>query len=46
MIFSGVTRGSLWKNGYCEIFNSRFRDELRNAEGFYTFREAQVLIEN
>jgi len=36
--------GSPWKNGYCESFNSRFRDVLRNGEVFYTLREAQTRI--
>jgi transposase InsO family protein len=27
---------SPWENGYCESFNSRFRDELLNGEVFYT----------
>ena len=36
---------SPWENGYCESFNSRFRDELLNGEVFYTLREAQILIE-
>jgi transposase InsO family protein len=34
-----------WKNGYCESFNGKLRDELLNGEIFYTLREAQVLIE-
>ena len=33
------------KNGYCESFNARFRDELLNGEVFTTLREAQILIE-
>jgi putative transposase len=37
---------SPWENGYCESFNARFRDELLNAEVFYSLREAQILIEN
>jgi putative transposase len=37
--------GSPWKNGYCESFNSRFRDELINGEIFFSLREAQSLIE-
>ncbi|KCV81346.1 integrase, catalytic region [Actibacterium atlanticum] len=36
---------SPWENGYCESFNSRVRDELRNGELFYSLREAQILIE-
>ena len=40
-----IASGSPWENGYCESFNSRFRDELLNGEVFYTLREAQILIE-
>ena len=40
-----IAPGSPWENGYCESFNSRFRDELLNGEVFYTLREAQILIE-
>ena len=37
--------GSPWENGYCESFNGRLRDELLNAEIFYSLREARVVIE-
>ncbi|WP_138933259.1 IS3 family transposase [Roseovarius arcticus] len=40
-----IAPGSPWENGYCESFNSRFRDELLNGEVFFTLREAQILIE-
>lgn len=40
-----IEPGSPWKNGYCESFNARFRDEFLNGEIFYTLREAQILIE-
>ena len=40
-----IEPGSPWENGYCESFNSRFRDELLNGEVFYSIREAQILIE-
>lgn len=40
-----IEPGSPWENGYGESFNSRFREELLNAEVFYSLREAQVLIE-
>ena len=40
-----IAPGSPWENGYCESFNSRFRDELLNGEVFTTLREAQILIE-
>ena len=36
---------SPWQNGYCESFNSRFRDELLNGEIFYTLKEPQIIIE-
>ena len=39
-----IEPGSPWENGYCESFNTRFRDELLNGELFYTLREAQILI--
>ncbi len=41
-----IEPGSPWENGCCESFNARFRDELLNAEVFYSLREAQILIEN
>ena len=40
-----IEPGSPWENGYCESCNSKLRDELLNAEIFYSLREAQVLIE-
>ena len=40
-----IVTGSPWENGYCESFNARFRDELLNAETFYTLKEAQIIIE-
>ena len=40
-----IKPGSPWENGYCESFNSRFRDELLNGEVFYSLREAQIIIE-
>ena len=40
-----IEPGSLWENGYCASFNSRFRDELLNGEVLYSLREAQILIE-
>ncbi|MCZ4259223.1 integrase core domain-containing protein, partial [Limimaricola sp. G21655-S1] len=40
-----IEPGSPWENGYCESFNARFRNELLDAEIFYTLREAQILIE-
>ena len=41
-----VEPGSPWKNGYCESFNGRFRDELLNGEIFYSLREALIIIED
>lgn len=41
-----IEPGSPWENGYVESFNGKLRDELLNAETFYTLREAQVLIKN
>ena len=41
-----IEPGSPWKNGYCESFNSKLRDELLDGEIFYTLEEARVIIEN
>jgi len=40
-----IEPGSPWENGYCESFNSRFRDELLNGEIFYTLKETKIIIE-
>jgi putative transposase len=40
-----IEPGSPWENGYNESFNGRLRDELLNAESFYTLKEAQIIIE-
>jgi transposase InsO family protein len=40
-----IEPGSPWENGYCESFNARLRDELVNAEFFYTLKEAQIVPE-
>ena len=37
--------GSPWENGYCESFAGKQRDECLNGEIFYSFREAQVVVE-
>jgi putative transposase len=37
--------GSPWKNGLCESFNGKFRDECLNLEAFSSLREAKVVIE-
>jgi transposase InsO family protein len=34
-----------WKNGYCESFNGKLRDELPNGKIFYTLKEAKTVIE-
>ena len=41
-----IAPGSPWENAYIESFNSRFRDELLNAESFGNLREAKVLVED
>ena len=35
-----IEPGSLWKNGYCESFNGKLRDEYLNGEIFYSLKEA------
>ena len=40
-----IEPGSPWENGYCESFNSRFRDEFLNGEIFFSLHEARILIE-
>jgi putative transposase len=37
--------GSPWENGYVESFNTRLRDELLDGEIFFTFKEAQIIVE-
>lgn len=39
-----IEPGSPWENGYNESFNARLRDELLNAEVFYTLKEAQTIL--
>lgn len=41
-----IELGSPWENGYCDGFNGKLRDELPDGEIFYTFKEAQIVIEN
>lgn len=36
-----VAPGSPWENGYCESFNSRFRDEFLEREEFETVADAR-----
>jgi putative transposase len=38
-----IEPGSPWENGYCESFNSKFRDEFLNIELLDTLLEARVL---
>ncbi len=40
-----IEPGSPWENGYCESFNSRFRDELLDRELFTSLTEAKVVVE-
>lgn len=40
-----IEPGSPRKNGYCESFNSKLRDEFLNGEIFYSLKEVQVLAE-
>ena len=40
-----IEPGSPWKNGYCESFNGKLRDEPLNGEIFYSLKEAKVIIE-
>ncbi len=40
-----IEPGSPWENGYCESFNGKLRDECLNGEIFYSWKEAQVVIE-
>ena len=40
-----IEPASPWKNGYCESFNSKLRDECLNGEIFYSLKEAQIVIE-
>ena len=41
-----IEPGSPRENGYCESFNTRFRDGFLNGEIFHNMNKAQVLIEN
>ncbi len=40
-----IEPGSAWENRYCESINGKIQDELLNGEMFYSFREAQIIIE-
>jgi transposase InsO family protein len=40
-----IEPGSPLKNGYCESFNGKLRDEVLDREISYSLKEAQVLIE-
>lgn len=37
--------GNVWKNGYIEIFNTRFRDGLLNGMIALELMEAKIVIE-
>lgn len=39
-----IERGSPWKNGHCESFNSIMRGNLLNVELFDTLLKAQIII--
>jgi putative transposase len=39
-----ITPGSPWKNGYCESFNGKLKDECLRQEIFYSLKEAQTVI--
>ena len=38
-----IEPGSPWENGYCELLNARFRDELLNGEIFFSLRRRPYL---
>ena len=40
-----IESASPWKNGYCESFNSKLRDECLNGEIFNSIKELRVLAE-
>jgi putative transposase len=40
-----IEPSSPWENGLCESFNGKLWDECLNGEIFYSFWEAQVVIE-
>ena len=37
--------GGPWENGFCELFNSKLRDEFVNSEIFHSMKEIKVLAE-
>jgi putative transposase len=41
-----IEPGSPWKNGSCEGFNSKHRDDLLNGEIFYSLADAKIIIES
>jgi len=41
-----IAPGSPWENGFTESFNARLRDELLDAEIFYSLAEARIVIES
>lgn len=40
-----IEPGSPWKNGYCESFNSRLRDQSLNGGMFYSLAKAWIVVE-
>ena len=45
VITAYIEPGSPWKNGYCESFNARMRDEFLNGELFGNLKEAEILAQ-
>jgi putative transposase len=41
-----IEPGSPWENGYVQSFSGTLRDELLDAELFYTLKETQILVAN
>ena len=39
-----IEPGSPWENGFCESFNSTFRDNFLDGEIFYSLKEAQIIV--
>ena len=41
-----IEPGNPWENGYVESFNGKMREELLNAEIFYTLKEVKIRLRN
>ena len=39
-----IEPGSLWENGYIQLYNGKMRDELLDPEIFFTLEAAKTLI--